>query len=1854
MLLTTSASPRSAIARLVLLGLTTALVTACGSGSGGSTDLNGSGQAVTVPTLRTFTETFAARPAAGTDLVSGEIPQHARFRGGRLVGNGAWIVRPNETGVMNFATPVDAVRFATRENFTILGTEPAASKLDTALAAATQEKKEGPAVAQAIQAPFNVDMYVRGTELGWAVAPAQRLSEVATNVAEVVLPLTTASTGPTGQFKIADAGWTAATNCGEGASPGPITLGVAFTMGCGANPPNIGLNIEQDGNYRFRVDFSNVESPTVTVSRVTGGGGGGGGGEGPPPVTGAEIRVYVAGTPTATNANPDPVLLKTVTGAQARLIDEARRGAESRIVRIEIENKGGAGDIGIEEVSWTADPQRAPTARPINVFYTQPGSSYTNTRLTIAGQTFNCVPTTSTTLPAELRSNFGCVVRGVSLMPYQNYVVGVTNDAGQQSSINLNADNSLQPAYTFAGGAVARVGALPIVPRNANEVILFYKREDNNYTGWGLHLFPTDPAGDSWTQFPTPGEYLPAGVDPQFGAYFRIGLPGAITNYSNNPPAITTFPNVLGFIIHKGNDKDPGPDQFIRIRQDGQILFVVSGSTAVSGVPPTGAAVRITGAAAHWMPGSASGSTNPVNTLLWNAPATVARAELLYSPDGSIRPSSGGLTGTFTTLALTRGGTNPAAGNTPAVTTARHLRSLPAWTLPASVTLENAHAIARSQMVVVGRNADGDIVAATRVQTPYAIDTLYAAAARTAALGPTYTGNIPTLRVWAPTALTTPGVSVKLYNAAGVLQQTVPMALDAASGVWSVTGQASWDRLFYTISLRVYSYAVDQIVDNETTDPYSVTLSTDSNRSQFVNLNDADLKPVGWDTLTKPALAAPEDAVLYELHVRDFSIADATVPAGDRGKYTAFDLAAPSAGRTHLTQLAQAGLTHVHILPSFDFATVRENPDDRIELDDTVDELCAANAAAAALCPANSSKTIRQFLVEQSSGNPQNRTVQQVVGWLRGLDGFNWGYDPLHFGTPEGSYSTNANGPARVLEFRRMVKGLSDMGLRTVMDVVYNHTNASGQSPRSVLDKLVPGYYHRRDQNTGDVKKDSCCDDTASEYVMMEKLMIDTLVRFTRDYKVDGYRFDIMGFHTLDNIRNAQTAVKAVDPSSYLYGEGWNFGDVADDRRFIQARQANLGTTGIGSFSDRIRDPIRGGGPFDSGQGHVNTQGFINGQFYDPNGSNTGAATEQTALLRGKDLIRTFVAGGLRSYSFTNAAGSTVQSSAVDYGGQQAGYTEDPSEAINYIAAHDNETLWDISAYKHPRNTPTAERVRAQILGHSMILLAQGIPFIHAGEEILRSKSMDRNTFDSGDWFNEVDWTAATGKWGVGFPPEGDNAGNYAVLPPIFGDATNNPTQADRTFAFDVIRDFLRIRGSSTLFRLRTADQIKSRLRFLNTGPFQKPGVFAYKIDGCSDAALPGQPYGAVVVITNATKSPQTLNEFGNEDYDLHPIQAALAGADPVVRNGASHGTNGFTVPARTTAVFVRAAQTSCAPYPRPLFVRGLLRGGNGDWSTSRALDFTAGPNYQSTYNDIEAGQQEFKIADTGWAADTNCGGATSGVTVQLGRPTILSCFADSQNLRITPPSSGSYVFRLDATSLTNPVLTVSRSTLAAQMFVRGSFNDWGNGPAPTTPMTYDGVGRYRATTNLNAGSINFKVADSGWSAPFNCGAAAGGGPNTVTVGTPFALTCADGTGNLNLTLPATGAYLFNVDATNPAAPSLTVERAPFDVALFVRGLGEDWSDAASNRMTYLGGGVYEYLRQLPAGNDTFKVADSGWSTGTNCGGSTPLTIGTAYPLNCVGPGNDDITLPAMAPGFYLFNLNAMDPIAPQLTVTGP
>jgi len=474
--------------------------------------------------------------------------------------------------------------------------------------------------------------------------------------------------------------------------------------------------------------------------------------------------------------------------------------------------------------------------------------------------------------------------------------------------------------------------------------------------------------------------------------------------------------------------------------------------------------------------------------------------------------------------------------------------------------------------------------------------------------------------------------------------------------------------------------------------------------------------------------------------------------------------------------------------------------------------------------------------------------------------------------------------------------------------VVYNHTNSAGQNPNSILDKLVPGYYHRLNGD-GVVLGESCCADTASEHAMMEKLMVDSLVLWARAYKVDGFRFDIMGFHLKSNLLKARAALDAltlgkdgVDGKSiYLYGEGWNFGVMANNGRGENAIQVNMAGTGIGSFSDRIRDAVRGGGPFSPRR----DQGFATGLFVEPNGTFGGsAADEKASLLRLTDLVRLGLAGNIADYGIVDRFGNTLTGRQVDYFGMPGAYGQLPSDTIQYIGVHDDPDWFDAMNLKLATNVPRADRVRMHRLGLSIVALSQGIPFFMAGDEILRSKSGDRNSYNSGDWFNRIDWTRKTNNWGVGLPPAEGNQDVWNILAPALADANLKPNASDIEGTYRHLLEMLLIRKTSGLFRLRSAAQIQKAVSFYNTGPDQVPGLIVERIVNTEKLCFPA---AQAVVLVNATPQAQTFTEpsLRKQALILHPVQAISS--DPVVRTSKyQYQTGTFTVPARTTAVFIQ------------------------------------------------------------------------------------------------------------------------------------------------------------------------------------------------------------------------------------------------------------------------------------------------------------------------------------------------------------
>lgn len=991
--------------------------------------------------------------------------------------------------------------------------------------------------------------------------------------------------------------------------------------------------------------------------------------------------------------------------------------------------------------------------------------------------------------------------------------------------------------------------AAPAIPADGT-MILYYRRGDGDYQGYGLYPFKdtTDmPAFDK--------PLAQTGVD-QFGAYFTVHL--------------TPDAQSVGLIIHKNGSKDPGgPDQILELAKQGRRIWMLSGGRDFYTYPAEPAKVPVIDAVkANWV------SKDTIAWSLTGDDATLAgnTYQLHYDPTGAIKENNGKLEG-GKTLSLTydkAGLSDPIKAKFP------HLAAYKALKISAT-DAGLVPEILRGQILVSTSRSSGTFIGSTGLQIPGVLDDLYTDSGQ---LGVLWTAGVPALRLWAPTARS---VKVHLFDDASTPTESSVIDMKATNGVWSADLAATAKGKYYLYEVEVFVHSTGKVEHNLVTDPYSVGLSANSKRSQVIDLADATLKPLGWDAIAKPALAAPSDVTLYELHVRDFSVNDKTVQANHRGTFAAFTDTG-SNGMKHLTDLAKAGLSHVHILPSFDFATVEEI------------------------------KAQQKSPPDLTGFAADSEEQQAAVAAVGDADGFNWGYDPLHYTVPEGSYATSPDGTTRIFEFRQMVQSLNTAGLRMVMDVVYNHTSASGQDPKSILDRIVPGYYHRLNA-VGAVEKSTCCENTATEHAMMEKLMIDSLVTWARAYKVDGFRFDLMGHHMKANIVNVRAALDAltlakdgVDGKAiYLYGEGWDYGEVGGNQRGVNATQPNMAGTGVGTFNDRLRDAVRGGGPFDSGA-DLQKQGFINGLSYEPNAFEQAkpAAEQKDRLLLAMDQIRVGLTGNLKDYSFVDRKGATVTGAAVDYNGQPAGYTASPVEGITYAEAHDGQTLFDIIQYKAAASTDVAARVRMQNLAVDILALGQGIPFFHAGVEILRSKSMDKNSFNSGDWFNNLDFTYQSNNWGVGLPPAKDNMGDWSLIKLLLAEPARKPAPADIAAALSHFKTMLQIRKSSKLFRLGTAADVSARVRFLNTGVDQTPGLIVMSISD-KGAALPDldPTTEGIVVLFNATNATVPFVDpiFAASALTLHPVQQAAPAGDPVL--GATFGGGTFSIPPRTTAVFV-------------------------------------------------------------------------------------------------------------------------------------------------------------------------------------------------------------------------------------------------------------------------------------------------------------------------------------------------------------
>ncbi|OTA16509.1 pullulanase [Xenorhabdus vietnamensis] len=891
-------------------------------------------------------------------------------------------------------------------------------------------------------------------------------------------------------------------------------------------------------------------------------------------------------------------------------------------------------------------------------------------------------------------------------------------------------------------------------------------------------------------------------------------------------------------------------------------------------------------ASAHWV---------DRQTLLWSGGADKPIVRLYYNHNNKVEANDQGyFTDNYLTLIPT----------TLSQETAKEFPYLAKWAafrLPENADIDR---LLTGDLVVLSANEQGILLSATQVQTAGVLDDRFSDTADKLEYGVRINNKDVIFRLWAPTAKK---VGLVIYDQNKQAIANHAMQRDTASGSWSWQGSKELIGTYYRYDLQVYHPQSRNVERYEVTDPYSYSLSTNSEYSQVVNLDDESLKPLNWNNLLAPhSQNTPTDIArmtIYEAHIRDLSVADNTIPKAWRGKYLALTDNSSDMFK-HLKSLSQAGMTHMELLPVFDIASVNEFSHQVADLEDSFSRLCQINPMVKNSCFADychSSLTVREVLQQlRRDDNINNPQVQELNTMVAKTDSYNWGYDPFHYSVPEGSYATNPEGSGRIKEFRAMVQAIKQqLGMNVIMDVAYNHTNAAGPTSRtSVLDKIVPWYYHRLDEITGKVENNTCCSDTAPERRMFAKLIEDSLVTWVKDYKIDAFRFDLMGYHPKAQIISALEKVRAINPSIYFFGEGWNSGQ---DDRFETASQKNLKGSGIGTFSDRLRDAVRGGGPFDIADSIRSNQGVGNGAEILPNEISRLDADNVRHLW---DLVRLGMAGNLADFVMIDKNGAVKTGREIDYKGTAAGYASDPIEVLNYVSKHDNQTLWDIISYKAAHEADLMTRVRMQAISLSTIFLGQGLAFDQHGSELLRSKSFTRDSYDAGDWFNRVSYSYKDNNYDVGLPERGNDGKNYPLIHRV-KNRVEKPGQNELLQMMAFYQELLRLRQFSPLMTLGDGAAVRQRIDFLNVGPHQQMGLLVMTIDdGNTTSRDRDWRFDGLVVVINAAPWSVTVKDLNINGLKLNDIQrelgeASLAAGVQITENGV------VTMPAWSVAVLV-------------------------------------------------------------------------------------------------------------------------------------------------------------------------------------------------------------------------------------------------------------------------------------------------------------------------------------------------------------
>ena len=488
-----------------------------------------------------------------------------------------------------------------------------------------------------------------------------------------------------------------------------------------------------------------------------------------------------------------------------------------------------------------------------------------------------------------------------------------------------------------------------------------------------------------------------------------------------------------------------------------------------------------------------------------------------------------------------------------------------------------------------------------------------------------------------------------------------------------------------------------------------------------------DTDPEGWDTDTRPGLKSPADIILYEMHHRDFSV-DSASGIKNKGKFLALTehgTMNPDKLLTGVDHLIELGVTHVHLLPSYDYASVDETK-------------------------LNENK-------------------------------YNWGYDPQNYNVPDGSYSTDPYNPAvRIKEFKQMVQALHKAGIRVVLDVVYNHTFNTADSN---FERTVPGYFYRHKEDGTLANGSGCGNETASDRAMMRKYMIESVLYWINEYHIDGFRFDLMGIHDIETMNEIRKAVDKVDPSIYIYGEGWA-AEAPEYPADSLAMKANVHEMpGIAAFSDELRDGLRG--PF--------------------NDNHKGAFL--AGLPGGEESLKFGIVGAIQH--------PQINYDSVNY--SKAPWALQPTQMISYVSCHDDMCLVDRLKSSVPEITPDL-LARLDKLAQTVVFTSQGVPFIQAGEEVMRDKKGVHNSYESPDSINAIDWKRKT---------------------------TNNDV-------FTYYKRLIDLRKSHPAFRMGDADLVRKHLEFI---PVEGSNLVAFRLKDHAN----GDKWEEIVVAYNSRNTPAKL-----------------------------------------------------------------------------------------------------------------------------------------------------------------------------------------------------------------------------------------------------------------------------------------------------------------------------------------------------------------------------------------------------------